>query len=154
MEGKRGGGGVEQRASDKRETKAEWEGNERRRGEWMDGRTDRETERGWKDGKTEGGRCIVGSSRVTSGRAVAVPGSCGVCRNGGCVVAHPCAPFCVPIQPNSSPHLRLSLPSPPPLSPSFIVPYRHIDSFSNSISLNGIKTILLRVRELAAGRGS
>lgn len=88
-----------------------------------------------------------------------MPGSCGVCRSGGgCVVAHPCAPFCVSIQPNpdsslSPPPFRLvHLRSPPLPSPSFIVPYRHIDSFSNSISLNGIKTILLRVREHASTR--
>lgn len=71
-------------------------------------------------------------------------------------------PFAYPSTPHPSFHFlrpRLSLhhaftpPPQPPLSPSFIVPYRHIDSFSNSISLNGIKTILLPVRGNATRRG-
>lgn len=99
-------------------------------------------------------RRVVGSSRVTSGRAGAAPGSCGVCRRlGGCCCTST-RPFCVPIRPPPPP-VSLPLPRPSesqPRSPPtprpffFIVPYRHIGSFSNSISLNGIKTILLRVR--------
>lgn len=107
-------------------------------------------------------RRVVGSSRVTSGRAGAAPGSCGVCRRlRGCCCTST-RPFCVPIRtpPFSSPvsvpkplppfvlYPSLSYLSPPALPPVhsfFIVPYRHIGSFSNSISLNGIKTILLRL---------
>jgi len=53
-------------------------------------------------------RRVVGSSRVTSGRAGAAPGSCGVCRRpegegvvgreGGCCCTST-RPFCVPIRP-------------------------------------------------------
>lgn len=120
----------------------------------------RQRGRGWereRNVRSERRRRIVGSSRVTSGRAGAVPGSCGVCRT-GVVVAHPCAPFAYtfnhhpplsthpPPPPPQFPTYRPLLSSAHPYPPSFIVPYRHIDSFSNSISLNGIKTILLRMR--------
>lgn len=138
-------------------------GEERNKERNWDGDSRRERGRARKGENvgSERRRRIVGSSRVTSGRAIAVPGSCGVCRT-GVVVAHPCAPFCVSIHPPSK--LPLPPPSPipsprfhpsssAPLSPSFIVPYRHIDSFSNSISLNGIKTILLPVRGNATRRG-
>lgn len=134
--------------------------------------TGREKEREAKEGgsgEIDSGRArrrrVVGSSRVTSGRAGAAPGSCGVCRRlGGCCCTST-RPFCVPIRPPSLPpaarsptpltRIRVSANTHPSLLPSrtlprarpfFIVPYRHIGSFSNSISLNGIKTILLRVR--------
>lgn len=154
------GGGVRESAA----------GDDEQEGERGDCEKQRECRRCAKEGgssEIDSGRArrrrVVGSSRVTSGRAGAAPGSCGVCRRpgggregGGWLLLHIHAPLLrahpVPFAPHtpSSHPVTESLPfSPRPSSraassPFFIVPYRHIGSFSNSISLNGIKTILLR----------